>query len=68
MAQVSRIEIVSCEGDLMTRLSGGNIVADAMLDVADYLRDLTCYRTYFPLKVVLVDTEGRETTICTVSL
>ena len=68
MAQVSRIEIVSREGDLMTRLSGGNVMADAMLDVSDYLRDLTNYRAYFPLRVVLVDTEGRETTICTVSL
>ena len=68
MAQVSRIEIVSREGDLMTRLSGGNVMADAMLDVADYLGDMKNYRDSFPLRVVLVDTDGRETTICTVSL
>lgn len=64
MAQVDYIATLTREGDLLAQVE---TLDTAMQDVADYLQDRTMH-DHFPVSVVMVDTDGRETTICTVNL
>lgn len=65
MAQIDHfiVESVSAN-DLLCELQD---LHSCMVEIEDYLTDQTMHR-YAPYRILLVDTDGRETPICTVSL
>lgn len=63
MAQIAGFYLLS-QDDVLCQLDS---LESCMTEIRDYLTDHTTHK-YFPIRIVMVDTNDRETPICTVTM
>lgn len=66
MAQIDGFYLLSAshDDDLLCQV---DTLESAMTEIREYLTDNTTHK-YFPIRVVMVDSDDRETPICTVTM